>query len=97
MKLTQTIKWNKLTVRKPNEEDRELYGDRYDSIWEGKIPEIDEEVLIYDPNKDNYYTDTMIFTDVWVDYTHGIGFEQTDVEIGETIYWSSFPEPPKLD
>ena len=97
MELTQTIKWNKLSSRELTEEEKELYGEQYDSMWNGQLPELDEEVIIYVPDKNIIYKDMLVFTDVWVDYPNGVGFEQTDVEIGKTIYWTSFPEPPKLD
>lgn len=41
--------WNKLTTRDINEDDKEIFGDGFDSVWEGNPPEIDEEVLVYNP------------------------------------------------
>ena len=96
MELTQQIKWNKLTTRELNEDEKELYGERYDYMWDGPTPEDAQEVLVYAP--DNYYAKEVgVFTDSWTDYQDGVGFEQTFIENGETVYWAAFPEPPKLD
>lgn len=90
MELTQTIKQNKLTTRDLDDDEKELYGHIYDYMWDGPTPEDGQEVLVY--------TEAIgVFTDIWTDYQDGVGFEQTDVEIGKTIYWTSFPEPPKLN
>lgn len=97
MELTQKITWHKLSAREVTEEDKELYGEQYDSMWDGQLPELDEEVIVYVPDEKTIYKDLLVFTDIWVDYPNGVGFEQTDVEIGETVYWTSFPKPPKLD
>lgn len=53
--------------------------------WEGKTPEINEEVLVYNPETQNIYTDT------WIDYGEGIGFEDTDEDV---VFWMSYPNPP---
>lgn len=96
MELTQTIKWNKLTTRELDEDEKELYGHIYDYMWDGPTPEDGQEVLVYVPN--NYYGKyNAVFTDIWTDYQDGIGFEQTFIKNGETVYWAAFPEPPKLD
>ena len=50
------------------------------------IVEIDEEVLVYNPSTQK------IYTDIWVDYGEGIGFENTDED---TVFWISYPKPPK--
>lgn len=96
MELTQEIKWNKLTTRELTEDEKELYADRYEYMWDGLTPEDGQEVLVY--AKDNKYDKyNGVFTDIWVDYTDGVGFEQTFIENGETVYWAAFPKPPKLD
>ena len=41
--------WQKLTVRELTDEEKELFGDKVTSIWEGVTPEINEEVLVYTP------------------------------------------------
>ena len=78
--------WNKLTARDIYEDDKEIFGDGFDFVWEGKTPEIDEEVLVYNPKTQN------IYTDIWVDYGEGIGFEYTDEDM---VFWMSYPKPPK--
>ena len=37
------MKWNKLTTRKMTEDEVEIYGDKYDFMWDGTLPDIDEE------------------------------------------------------
>lgn len=76
--------WQKLTVRELTDEEKELFGDKVTSIWEGVTPEINEEVLVYTPKSG-------VTTDIWVDYGDGAGFVNFEEEV---IYWASFPEPP---
>jgi hypothetical protein len=78
--------WNKLKLRDIYEGDKEIFGDGFDFVWEGKTPEINEEVLVYNPETQN------IYTDIWIDYGEGIGFEDTDED---TVFWMSYPKPPK--
>lgn len=56
-------------------------------MWDGKFPELDEEVLVYTSESEEVYTDT------WVDFNDGIGFENT---FSNVIYWMSFPKPPEI-
>mgnify|MGYP000848634222 FL=1 len=80
--------WNKLTTRPLDEEEKEYYkNSRIESMWDGYTPEIDEEVLVWIPRSDGVYTD------IWIDFDDGIGFENTESEV---IYWMSLPEPPKI-
>ena len=37
--------WNKLTTRDIYEDDKEIFGDGFDFVWDGKTPEIDLVVL----------------------------------------------------
>lgn len=83
----KSMKWNKLSTRPITDEEKEVYGDSYDFMWEGETPEDGEEVLVYKPQYDGVYTD------IWVEFNNGMGFENTDDEV---IYWMSFPEPPKV-
>lgn len=76
--------WKKLTVRELTEEEKDFFGERVSTIWEGTTPELDEEVLVYTASSG-------VTTDTWVDYGNGVGFENYDDEV---IYWTSFPEPP---
>lgn len=78
--------WNKLTTRNIAEDEKEYFNGGIEFVWEGKTPEIDEEVLVYNPKTQNIYTDT------WIDYGEGIGFENTDED---TVFWMSYPKPPK--
>ena len=78
------VQWNKLVARELIDEEKEFFGDKVASIWEGVTPEIDEEVLVYTPKSG-------VTTDTWVDYEDGVGFENFEEEV---IYWTSFPEPP---
>ena len=78
--------WNKLTTRNIAEDEKEYFNGGIEFVWDGKTPEIDEEVLLYNP------TTKRIITDTWVDYGEGIGFEYTDED---TVFWMSYPKPPK--
>ena len=87
--MENNMKWNKLTVRPLDEEEKEYYkNSRIESMWDGYTPEIDEEVLVYTLRSKEVYTD--IWTD---DFNFGLGFENTEEKV---IYWMSFPEPPKI-
>lgn len=77
--------WNKLTTRNIAEDEKEYFNGGIEFVWEGKTPEIDEEVLVYNPSTQR------IYTDIWVDYGEGIGFEATDED---TVFWMSYPKPP---
>ena len=80
------MKWNKLTTIDIYEDEKEIFGDGFDFVWEGKTPEIDEKVLVYNPKTQS------IYTDIWIDYGEGIGFGDTDED---TVFWMSYPKPPK--
>nr|DAK73821.1 MAG TPA: Protein of unknown function (DUF551) [Caudoviricetes sp.] len=85
----ENMKWNKLTARPLDEEEKEYYkNSRIDSMWDGYTPEIDEEVLVWTPRSDGVYTD------IWSEYGNGLGFENTEEKV---IYWMSLPEPPKIE
>ena len=84
------MKWNKLTTRPLDEEEKEYYKDsKIEFMWEGDEPEIGEEVLVWTPQYKGVHTD--IWTD---DFDYGVGFENTESEV---IYWMSLPEPPKIE
>lgn len=78
--------WNKLTTRNIAEDEKEYFNGGIEFVWEGKTPEIDEEVLVYNPSTQK------IYTDIWVDYGEELGFEGTDED---TVFWMSYPKPPK--
>lgn len=78
--------WNKLTTRDIYEDEKEIFGDEFDFVWDGKTPEIDEEVLVYNPKTQE------TTTDIWTDFGNGVGFENT---YEDTVFWMSYPKPPK--
>lgn len=81
------MKWNKLTTRKMTEDEVEIYGDKYDFMWEGHTPDIDEEVLVTYLLSSGEFVDT--YVDTWVEIGDGVGFECTDSDV---IYWMELPE-----
>ena len=81
------MKWNKLTTRKMTEDEVEIYGDKYDFMWDGRTPNIDEEVLVTYPLSTGKCVDTRI--DTWIEIGDGLGFENTDSDV---IYWMEMPQ-----
>ena len=81
------MKWNKLTTRKMTEDEVEIYGDKYDFMWDGTLPELDEEVLVTFPLPSGEFVDTYI--DTWEEIGDGLGFENTDNDV---IYWMEIPQ-----
>lgn len=79
--------WKKITQRPLTSEEKKEYGDEIEFMWDGKTPELDEEVLVYTSKSEEVYTD------IWVDFNDGIGFENT---FSSVIYWMSFPKPPEI-
>lgn len=71
------MKWHKVYLRKMTEEEKEFYQGDYDEIWDGKLPEIGEEVLVSIPLSSGEFTDTSI--DTWEEIDDGLGFENTDI------------------
>ena len=79
--------WKKITQRPLTSEEKKEYGDEVEFMWDGKTPELDEEVLVYTSESEEVYTD------IWVDFNDGIGFENTSSNV---IYWMSFPKTPEI-
>lgn len=79
------MKWNKLEARELTKEEQEIYT--YDSIWDGRMPELDEQVLVTVPSCNGGFVDT--YTDIWTDFNGEVGFEDTDNDI---IYWMEMPK-----
>lgn len=77
----------KIIQRPLTSEEKKKYGDEIEFMWDGKLPELDEEVLVYTSESEEVYTD------IWVDFNDGIGFENT---FSNVIYWMSFPKPPEI-
>ena len=79
------MKWNKLEVKPlPIEEQTEH---SYKTMWEGPVPEINEQVLVTVPSCNGGFVDT--YTDIWTDFNGEVGFENTDNDI---IYWMEMPK-----
>lgn len=81
------MKWKKVYLREMDEEEKEFYKGDSKEMWDGDIPEIDEEVLVTVPSCRGGFVDT--YTDTWVEFDEGIGFENTDNDI---IYWMEMPK-----
>ena len=81
------MKWHKLYLRKMTEEEKEFYQSDYDEIWDGKLPNLGEEVLVTIPLSSGEFTDT--YTDTWIEFDNGVGFENTDEDV---IYWMELPK-----
>ena len=70
-----------------DEEEKEFFKGYSNEIWDGDIPELDEEVLVTLPLSSGGFTDTTI--DTWVEFDEGVGFENIDNDI---IYWMEMPK-----
>lgn len=81
------MKWHKLTTRKMTEDEVEFYGDKYDFMWDGHIPEIGEEVLVTVLSPSGKFIKT--YTDTWIEFDNGVGFENTENDV---IYWMEIPQ-----
>lgn len=81
------MKWKKVYLREMDEEEKEFYKGDSKEMWDGDIPELNEEVLVTSPLSSGGFTDT--FIDTWVDFDEGVGFENTDNDI---IYWMEIPK-----
>lgn len=81
------MKWNKLITRKMTEDEVEIYGDKYDFMWDGRTPELGEEVLVTVPLSSGKFVDT--YVDTWEEIGDGVGFENTDDDV---IYWMEIPQ-----
>ena len=81
------MKWNKLTVRELTEDEVEIYGDKYDFMWDGTLPELDEEVLVTYPLSSGEFVNTR--KDTWIEIGDEVGFEYTDNDV---IYWMQIPQ-----
>lgn len=81
------MKWQKVYLREMDEEEKEFFKGYSNEIWDGDIPELDEEVLVTFPLSSGKFTDTTI--DTWTEFDEGIGFENTDNDV---IYWMEMPK-----
>lgn len=79
------MKWIEFKTRELTEEELSEYKYMYyESMWDCKIPEVDETVLVSNGER--------IWTEDWVDYDEGLGLEDSDAE---GLYWMPLPELPK--
>ena len=81
------MKWNKLITRKMTEDEVEIYGDKYDFMWGGTLPELGEKALVTFPLPSGKFVDTYI--DTWEEIGDGVGFDDTDEDV---IYWTELPK-----
>lgn len=81
------MKWHKVYLRKMTEEEKEFYQGDYDEIWDGELPELDEEVLVTIPLTDGKFIET--YVDTWIEFDNGVGFENTENDV---IYWMELPQ-----
>ena len=84
------MKWNKLTTRPIEDEEKECYPD-CSFIWDGATPEIGEVVLV------SYGDNTDVLIDTWVEFDVGTGFLDREIEVGEICYWMEIPEIDEED
>lgn len=79
------MKWIKFKTRKLTEEELSEYKYMYyEFMWDCRIPEVGETVLVSDGET--------IWTEDWVEYDEGEGLEDSDAE---GLYWMPLPESPK--
>lgn len=81
------MKWKKVYLREMDEEEKEFYKGDSKEMWDGDIPELNEEVLVTLPLSSGGFTDTTI--DTWIEVDGGLGFENNDDDI---IYWMEIPK-----
>lgn len=81
------MKWHKVYLRKMTDEEVEFYGDKYYFMWDGTLPDIDEEVLVTYPLSSGEFVDT--YVDTWVEIDDELGFENTENDV---IYWMQIPQ-----
>lgn len=81
------MKWHKVYLRTMTEEEKEFYQGDSDEIWDGTLPDIDEEVLVTYPLSSGEFVDT--YKDTWLDFEVGEGFENTKSDV---VYWMQIPQ-----
>lgn len=82
------LEWIEFKLRKMDDEEKEYYSDYCDSdyIWDGKLPDDGEEILLSDGSsvwQDVFYNEGL----------YGCGVEYT--EIKEGMAWMPLPKPHK--
>lgn len=81
------MKWEKVYLREMDEEEKEFYKGDFKEMWDGSMPELDEEVLVTYPLPSGKFVDT--YVDTWLEFDNGVGFENTDNDV---IYWMEIPK-----
>ena len=81
------MKWHKVYLRTMTEEEKEYYKGDSEEIWDGTLPELDEEVLVTYPLSSGEFVNTR--EDTWIEIGDGLGFENTDNDV---IYWMKIPQ-----
>ena len=81
------VKWHKIYLRKMTDEEKEYYNGKYDEIWDGYLPEVDQKALVTYEIVPGIYTDVCV--DKWVEIDYGLAFEDTDADV---IYWTELPK-----
>ena len=81
------MKWHKMYLRKMTDEEKEYYNGKYDEIWDGYLPEVDQKVLVTYEIAPGIYADACV--DIWVEIDYGLAFEDTDADV---IYWTELPK-----
>jgi hypothetical protein len=76
------MKWNKFTLRKTKQEEKEHFGT--DEIWDTPLPESEQSVLVSNGID--------IWIDEWYQDLDGANLMDTDA-LG--LYWMPLPELPK--
>lgn len=78
------MKWNRLYLRDMIDEEKELFGDEVNVIWDGDMPEDGEYVII------KRFKDDDPVIDRWEHDDEGFGFYyNNDLE---DCYWCPVPE-----
>lgn len=79
------MEWKEIQLR-PLTDEEKSEGVDHDAIWEGDMPEDDEEVLVSGV--------MTVYTDVWVRYDdNSVGFENTENVVWDIVHWMPFPKP----
>lgn len=83
------MNWIKVKTRKLTPEELELYR-HTNFMWDMKTPEENETVLLTDGKT--------VWTEVWEVYGYNsVGFEYTEHDDYENLWWMPFPEPPTIE
>ena len=82
--LEEDIQWIPIKTRPLTEEEREIFGDEYEFMYDCDLPKNGQDVLITHQNG-KVYADTF--------YTYDSSYFETYCDEGEVIAWRPFPKP----